>query len=416
MKRITVVVLLALPGLALAQQQVVKPPIANYWVNVETAAGMSMPGMGGMGGFMPGMMGGQGQSGRKMVLQLGSQRPAADSPRADHFIPTGMSMGPSLPLLTPQRVPVERTEREGMPQGMEQPKGRMLIYWGCGENARAGQPVIIEFARLAQGQTPPNMVSRRVSVPNGPSPSRAKTYGDWPNQQDSKAVPASASLRGDHQIKGNYSPDIQFALGEGQDFMDRVELATAPRGAGAVNVSWNAVGTATGYFAMVFGSDGNNDTVMWSSSELQEMGGMLMNYIPPAEVARLVRERIVLAPSVTDCTVPAEVVKQAGGTPFFNFIAYGPEANFVHPPRPSDPKQSWEQLWTVKARFKSTASTMLGDASGGGGRRPARTQAPSQSPAGAPGGEQTAEPAQKPAAGPDPVKEGVNILRGIFGR
>ena len=69
-------------------------------------------------------------------------------------------------------------------------------------------------------------------------------------------------------------------------------------------------------------------------------------------------------------------------------------------------------------RFKSTASTLLGEASGGGGRRPARTQAPSQqSPASEPGAEQTtAEPAQKPAAGPDPVKEGVNILRGIFGR
>jgi hypothetical protein len=295
-----------------------------------------------------------------------------------------------------------------MPQGMEQPKGRMLIYWGCGENARAGQPVIVDFAKLSQGQTPPNMTSRRVSAPSGPSPSRAKTYGDWPNQQNTKSVPDGASLKGDHQIKGNYSPDIQFTLGE--DFMDRVELANAPRGAGAISVSWNAVGTATGYFATVFGSDGN-DMIMWSSSELQEMGGMLMNYVPPAEVARLVREKIVLAPSVTECTVPAEVVKRAGGSPFLNFIAYGPEANFVQPPRPSDPKQPWEQIWTAKVRFKSTASTMLGEASSGGGRRPARTQGPSQAPAGE---GQTAEPAQK--AGPDPVKEGVNILRGIFGR
>ena len=411
--RIIIAALVVLPATALAQQQVVKPPVANYWLNVETAGGMSMPGREGMGGFMAGMMGGQGQSGRKMVLQLGSQRPA-DGPRADHYIPSGMSMGPSLPLLTPQRAPVERGEHESMPQGMEQPKGRMLIYWGCGENTRAGQPVVIEFARIAQGQTPPNMVSRRVSGPSGPSPSRAKTYGDWPNQQDSKAIPGNASLRGDHQIKGNYSPDIQFALGEGHDFMDRVELSTAARGAGAVNVSWNAVGTATGYFAMVFGSDGGNDTIMWSSSELQEMGGALMNYVPPSEVARLIREKIVLAPSVTDCTVPAEVVKRAGGTPFFNFIAYGPEANFAQPPRPSDPKQAWEPLWTVKARFKSTASTLLGESSGGG-RRPARTQGPSQPTAAESGAEQTAEPAQKPA-GPDPLKEGVNILRGIFGR
>jgi hypothetical protein len=295
---------------------------------------------------------------------------------------------------------------------MERPKGRMLIYWGCGESARSGQPVIVDFAALSQGQVPAGMTSRRVSMPSGPSPSRAKTYGDWPNQRDSKAVPAGASLKGDHQIKGNYSPDIQFALGEGQDFMDRVELATAPRGAGAVNVSWNAVGNATGYFGMVFGSDGS-DTVIWSSSEMQEMGGSLMNYIPPVEVARLVREKVVLAPSVTNCTVPAEVVKKAGGTPFLNFIAYGPEANFAQPPRPADPKQAWEPLWAVKVRFKSTASTLLGDAGESGGRRPARTQAPS---GGEAGGDQAAESTQKPASGPDPLKEGVNILRGIFGR
>ena len=41
------VVLLFLPAAALAQseKQVVKPPIAQYWMSVETAAGMSMPGM-----------------------------------------------------------------------------------------------------------------------------------------------------------------------------------------------------------------------------------------------------------------------------------------------------------------------------------------------------------------------------------
>ena len=412
-KTVVAASLVAVSSIALAQQQV-KPPVANYWVSVDTAAGMTMPGMGGAGGFMAGIMGGQSQSGRKMVLQLGSQRPSADTPQADHFIPGGMSMGPSLPLRTPQRAPqsYERGERE-LPQGMEQPKGRMLIYWGCGENVRSGQPVVLDFAKMSQGQMPSGMTSRRIAGPTPPAPGRAKTSGDWPNQQDGKAVPASASLVGDHQIKGNYSPDIQFALGSGHDFMDRVELATAARGAGAINVSWNAVGTATGYFATVFGSDGT-DTIMWSSSEVQEMGGALMDFVPPAEVARLVREKVVLPSSTTECTVPAEVVKRAGGSPFLNFIAYGPEANFAQPPRPQNPATPWEPLWTVKVRFKSTASTLLGDAGGGGRRAGGRSPAPSAAPAAESGAEQTAEPGQKPAV--DPVKEGVNILRGIFGR
>ena len=107
-------VLFAMPALAMAQQAV-KPPVANYWVNVETAAGMGIPGMGGMaGGFMAGMMGGQAQGGKRVTLQLGSQRPSADAPKADHYIPSGMSMGPSLPLVTPQRAPMERGEHEQM--------------------------------------------------------------------------------------------------------------------------------------------------------------------------------------------------------------------------------------------------------------------------------------------------------------
>jgi hypothetical protein len=129
---------------------------------------------------------------------------------------------------------------------------------------------------------------------------------------------------------------------------------------------------------------------------------MLMDFAPPAEVARLIRERVVLPPSVTECTVPAEVVKRAGGAALFRFVAYGPEANFAHPPRPKDPRQPWEPQWAVKVRFKSTASTLLGG-SLGEPDRPA--EAPREAPASRPA----------PAA-PDPVREGIEILRGIFGR
>ncbi len=390
MKNILLTALVALPFAAFAQQ---KPPVAQYWMSVETASGMSMPGMGaagGMAGMIGGMMGGgQQQSGRKISLHLGSQRPA-DAPSAAHDIPSGMNMGSSLPLLTPrgtsERQPTERERYESA----ERPKGRMLIYWGCGEATRAGQPVVIDFAR---GGQMPNMVGRNVAS-GGPVSNR--TNGLWPNQQDSKAVPDSASLIGEHKIRGNYTPDIPFALGAGHDFMERVELTTSARGAGATSVRWNAPSAATGYFATAMGGDGN-DVVMWSSSEVQEMGGSLMDYIPPAEVARLIREKVVMPPQTTECTVPAAVVKQAQ---MFSFIAYGPEANFGFPPRPQDPQ------WYAKVRFKSTASTFLGDTGGSG-----RAQ---RAPAGAPSGDQSAQPSA-PAA-PDPVKDGINILRGIFGR
>jgi len=388
--------LAAVPAVALSQQQVVKPPIAVYWMSAETAAGMSMPGMPAMAA---GMMGGSGrsggQSGRHLLLQLGSQQAASGEPKAGHDIPPGMNMGPMLPLVTPRREPAVRAERE-MPEGMEKPRGRMLLYWGCGENLRAGQPVVIDFAGVAEGKAPPNLVSRRVARPSGPASGRSKTYGDWPNAELAKPVPADASLRGAHAVKGNYAPEITFALEK--DFLDRVELA-----ASGGSVRWNAIPNATGYFATLYGAQSENEIVFWSSSEVQEMGSALMDYLPPAEVARLIREKVVMPPQAVDCTVPGEVLQKAGA-PMFNFIAYGEEANFVQPPRPQDPKVAWEQRWAAKVRFKSTASLLLGER---GSRQETRQNAPSA-------------PARQAKPAPDPVdqgvREGINVLRGIFGR
>lgn len=388
------------PLTALAQaQQVVKPPIAQYWMSVETAAGFAMPGLGGMGSMLPGAMGARAQGGRRMLLQLGSQN-SASVPRAEHDIPAGLEMGPLLPLLAPQRPP--RTERGADELPMDRPKGRMLVYWGCGDNVRAGQPTVLDFGRIADGQMPPNMASHRVSVPHAPAPGRNKGYGEWPNSEDTKSVPDSASLRGEHVVKGNYSPEIRFALGDTHDFMDKVALSHA----GGGKVQWTSVPRATGYFATVFGAQKEDEVIFWSSSETQEMGGMLMDYVPPAEVARLVREKVVLAPATTECTVPNEVMQKAGGAPFLNFIAYGPEANFAQPPRPSDPKVAWEPQWTAKARFKSTAQLMLGE--DGGGRRAPRTRQEQSEPAPS----QQSQP-QQPV---NPVDEGIKALKGIFGR
>ena len=42
-----------------------------------------------------------------------------------------------------------------MPTEFQRPKGRILIYWGCGEHAGPGQPTVIDFATMKPGQVPP---------------------------------------------------------------------------------------------------------------------------------------------------------------------------------------------------------------------------------------------------------------------
>ena len=387
---------------ALAQQKV-NPPIALYWMSIDTTSGLPMGGGGGMSGMDIGrmMMGGGGMEGganRTMLLELGSQRSASGTPVAAHEIPSGLKMGASLPLETPQQARRPEPREDGMPDNFEKPRGRMLIYWGCGEQAGAGQPYVVDFARMAQGEMPQGLMSRRVNVQRGPSVTRSRTYGDWPNQRDSQRVPGDASLRGDHQVKGNYSPDIKFALTDKYEFMEPVNLSQAKSG-GGIKLSWNSVANAHGYFASAMGGkEGTEDIVFWSSSNSREFGDQLLTWLPPREVARLIKERVVLPSSSTECVVPAQFVAAAPSA-FLRFIAYGEEANFVHPPRPQDPKVVWNQEWAAKVRLKSTTSAMLGEEGMGGG-------APAE------GG--TQQGGSAPAV--DPVQEGIKALKGLFGR
>ena len=400
----------ALPLPVPAQTQAIKPPVAVYWMSVETAGGMGMEMPPGMGGLMPpGMRGG-----KRMKLDLGSSQQAAGDPRAAHAIPAALSMGPSLPLLTPRIERAPARERDDEPQ-FEQPKGRMLIYWGCGETIRSGQPVIVDFASLNPQDASRAFRGRSISRPRGPAPGRDRTYATWPNQEDSRQVPPAGSLLGDHTISGNYSPEIRFAVGERHDFMDAVAFDPVHKtSGGAFAVKWKTVPTATGYFATAMGQgDSQNDLVTWSSSEVQEMGQVLMDYIPPAEVERLIREKVVMPPQTTECTVPAGIFK--GDASMFNFMAYGNELNLVHPPRPKDPKQVWQQEWALKLRLKSTAMTMLSEREGGGRR--GRTGAPQAEQPSRQADTQPGQADRPQAPSPaDAVQEGVKALRGIFGR
>jgi len=402
----------ALPLPLLAQTQQIKPPVAHYWLSVETAGGMGMEMPPGMGGMMPPGM----QGGKRMKLELGSSQQSRGEPRAAHLIPPGLALGSSLPLLTPRLERAPARERDEQPE-FERPKGRMLIYWGCGETVRPGQPVIIDFASLGSQDAARVFRSRGISRPRGPAPGRNRTYGTWQNEEDSRPVPAAGSLLGEHIVSGSYSPDIQFAVGEQYDFMQAVAFEPVRKTAGgAFAVKWASVPTATGYFATAMGQgDSQNDMVTWSSSEVQEIGQALMDYIAPAEVERLIREKVVMPRQTTECTVPAGIFKRDAA--MLNFIAYGNELNLVHPPRPADPRRTWEQEWAVKLRLKSTAMTMLAEHEGGGRRGRSAPSRRGADPAAQPSPQVDTPPAQKdqprdPAV--DAVQEGVKALRGIL--
>ena len=331
------------------------PPVATYWMDVSTQSGF---GAGLAGGGRPNMsqamsmLGGGSSVSRTMQLRLASKQKAA-APDAQHLIPAALQMGPSLPLLTPQVAAATPTPRsDGLPQNY-QPKGRMLIYWGCGELVGAAQPTVIDYSKAAAGKMPPGMAAlvSSVQAAQPPHAGQAAGFGEWPNDKDSRAVPGNGSLVGSHSIKANYAPAMAFSLGAGQDFMPALGLASAGAlPSGAQRLTWQPAAQATGYALMMMGAAGNGDMLMWTSAK-SAAGFPVLDYLSPSQVKKLVTSGAVLAPSESQCTIPAEVAK-ASPTGMVMMIGYGPEAYFTDSPK--TPK------WATKVRYKTTASLMLG--------------------------------------------------------
>jgi len=349
----------------LTQAQTANPPKAQYQMDIGTVTGFG--GMtGGLGSAMSMMFGGKNKPNHMLELRLGSRlAPTAGAPSADHFPNAGSKLGKSLPLLTPTRTTAEPSGR--MPEQFERPQGRLLLFWGCGAKAGPGQPVVIDFARVAAGQMPPNLFSTRVPVETGPTMDNSKTYGQWPNQKSGKMPDSNASIVGEHRVAGNYTPEMKFTLS--QDFMGPLNASSSSGPGGATNLSWNSVPAATGYYAWAMGGkmtgEKMGDMVWWSSSMSRDFGAGLWDWLSPATVRRLIADKTVMPPTQTSCTIPAEVKAAAPQFMMGNLTAFGPEANFAYPPKPE--KGVWNPEWTARARYRSTTSLLMGEGMGGMG-------------------------------------------------
>jgi hypothetical protein len=346
---------------ALTQQAAT--PIARYTIDAGTTSGMmAMAAGGGVGAALGALGGGGNQVAHELVLRLGSSRASAGAPKADHFLPGGVRLGASVPLETPQRA---ASGDVSVPQGQAQlPQGRLLLFWGCGEHAGPGQPVVIDFSRLARGEVPPGLFAQALNVSDDwtVTSGNSKTYGDWPNARNAKSVPANSSLLGAHRVASTYAPEISFTLAD--DFMPPLQASGRELASGAVALSWGALPKATGYYAWGIGAGAeggdSRDMVWWTSSSTQQFGGPMSDWISPSTAARLVQAGTVMAPSQTNCTVPAEVRAAGGPMLMTQLYAYGPQADFAYPPRPESARTPWNPEWIARVRFRANTMVMLG--------------------------------------------------------
>lgn len=339
------------------------PPVARYTIDAGTSSGMAGMSGGGLGAAMSIMRGGSGQVVHELALRLGSSRAPPGAPKADHFMPAAAQLGASVPLRSPEREQGGSYAPGSFPQG-QTPKGRLQLFWGCGEHAPAGQPVVIDFAKMAKGQVPAGLFAQGVNLPDDWQimASNSTTYGEWPNGRDSKAVRANASLLGAHRVVSTYAPEISFTLAD--DFMPALQARSASLPSGASRLIWNALPKGTGYYAWAIGAKngagGDADMVWWSSASTRQFGGALAGWLSPAAVAKLVAANTVMPPTQTSCTIPVEVRKAGGEVLMTQLFGYGPQADFAYPPRPVNAQSAWKPEWIARVRFRSNTSLILG--------------------------------------------------------
>jgi hypothetical protein len=393
-----------------AQTQVVKPPVAQYVMDVSTLriAGMDeMPTLSDRAtlGATPG---------RRLDLAITTQRKPAGT-QATQAIPAGLAMGSSLTLLPAPAAPTNSStaashddSSDVMP---EKPRGRILMYWGCGEAVRSGQPKILDatntrpeaYAQFMRGRATPE---RGAAMPTG----RAV----WPNAASNERIPANASLQGQHAVSGDGIPaGLQFTVGEAQDFLPPLDISASGNRAQAITLRWTAQAQARAYFFNAMGGSAD-DMVLWSSAESPEPGWGLMDYLSPTNLTRWLADKTLLPTSQTECAIPSGIFAKSQGA-MVQGIAYGQELTLVEPPRPKNKKIAWAPDWSAQIRVKSI--TLL----------PLDNDAPTDK-----AGHKQAKAPKTPSSGPEmpddgtdqkgllPVVPGLpgmgNVLKGLFGR
>jgi hypothetical protein len=398
-------------GTAVAQGGNIKSPQAQAWIDVATFSGLGMP-MGGTSGTagspmsaLGGLFGGgaaakndfgqtqSGTPGRWVDVTLYSRNNQA-LVEAQQAVPASF-LSPALKLQAPRDTKAAPDEEAADEPNYEKPKGKLLLYWGCGVTVRPGQPKVLDMASASAADLAAFFVSRRATQRGAHS---ATGRPVWPNAVDARMVPDAASLVGEHAFSGAGVPEgFRFQVPPAQDLMPPLQLQYADQG-GAGELRWNTLPTARAYFAAGMGARPQNEMVIWTSSELPDTGFGLMDYQTNAGVDRLLREKVLLAPTTERCAVPQGVLPGEGA--MLRVIAYGNELNLAYPPRPADPKAPWAPLWAVKLRLKSVAMVIPG--------MPAMGQ---------PSGSTAAE--QRPAQGEDKadtLPKPTDLLKGILGR
>lgn len=347
-------------------------PPTQVWIDVATHGMAGMPGLGIMGGMASRVMGGdKGPQGYPQsrhipanigkVLDIAMYNSLRQGVPAEQFVPAGLAVGTSLPLVPP----LPGTESKARTsEKLEDVEITLRQYWGCSTAVGPGQPKVMTLKVKKGSLQKDGTLVQGLFVPDRDIDVNPD-YALWPNQKNSKRVSDRSSMAGQHRIVADGVPaSLQFELGRSADFMPKIALESQGELADSIQLQWQSVERARGYFLHAMAMQDERNFVMWSSAEVAGAGSELLNYLTGSNIDKWIKQKVLLTPTTTRCAIPKGIFKPKGAedeaVAALNMIAYGPETNLVWPERPADPKQPWKPEWNVRVRTKSTTSAMLG--------------------------------------------------------
>ena len=308
---------------------------ANYEMHLRTYSGL---GAGGAAGMMSSMFGGKASVSKQMDLRLANPTDIPAGYSAEHMVPAGMRIGPSLPLKGERRG-----KGGGGSDGHEQSEGKLLIYWGCSETVAKGQPEIIDLKAMSGRLSPEVAAMAQHSRKRGGSGESGDSLPPrslwWPYGDNAfTGIPGEASVVGEHLVKGSFMPqEIRYALDREMEFLEPLNFKTTGSDLkAAMPLKWDALARSKGYNLNAVGAVSEKEVIIWMAAK---------------------NKNPMLPGSQSSCTIPAGIFQKTQGA-MAMAEAIGPTRGFAYPPQ--KPGEKTPLIWTAKVRINGYDNLMLG--------------------------------------------------------
>ncbi len=272
---------------------------------------------------------------RKLDVRLWSPGIAPQNASASIAVPAGLKQGNKLDLEIYRPEPEKGSTSSG--SGSAGPGGQTQMtikyYWGSSATVKPGQPKVISFGSLTPEQKKRMEEASRKAQSTGSyyyKPDWTTAY--WPTKKQPGMIAKDATLPGTYSLTTNYCGNVTIDCPANVDFLAPIEMTSPdldqrPDLTQALELQWKPIPNLLGSHAMIFGMEGKNTIIIWSSSEIwrEDMMSVDWGFLQMAEVKQFVKDTIMMAGDRTSVTVPAGIFKNADMANMM-MVGYGPGA------------------------------------------------------------------------------------------